>query len=262
MNPSLVFSSWMAFYFLVFRGVMLGISLLWDLNIPRVVGGGWYQLSGSDRRFDAMVWSPLWGLLAIAIIAPWLREWLSKKGLLFVSIGEEHALRINVVGRWVLTLLILSAAFGILDNSLIEFLTFQPVLLAGLARFFSILVTGLLFVLLPVPEVTTFASAGFTGFIDAVFFPGGREKLPPYTLKLARFYVEKQRWDEAEAEYARMLSFYPDQPEAWQERLALASQRPAPAEPAPAEVLAAGFKALSKPADREALHRRFTELSG
>lgn len=67
--------------------------------------------------------------------------------------------------------------------------------------------------------------------------------------------------NEAEAEYARMLSFYPDQPEAWQERLALAFQRPAPADPEPSEMLAKGPKALTKPTDREALHRRFTELT-
>ena len=111
------------------------------------------------------------------------------------------------------------------------------------------------------PEVSILSSSGFTSFIDAVFFPGGREAKPPFTLKLARFYAENQRFDEAEAEYIRMLSFYPDQPEAWEERLALAFQRPAPADPGPAKVLAAAFKALSKPADRDALHRRFMQLT-
>lgn len=205
-----------------------------------------------------MLWSPLWGLLALALIAPWVREWLFKKGWLIVPLGEEHALRINVIGRWVLTFLMLNAFFGILDYPLIEFLTFHPAVLAGLAMFFGILVMVLLVVFLPVPEVTMLASSGFTGFIDAVFFPGGRESKPPYTLKLARFYVEKQRFDEAEAEYARMLSFYPDQVEAWQERLALAFRRTDEADPAPEEILAAAIKALRKAEDREVVHHIFT----
>ena len=109
------------------------------------------------------------------------------------------------------------------------------------------------------PEIAIVASSGFTRFIDAVFFPGGREAKPPYTLKLARCYVDKQRWEEAEAEYARMLSFYPDQPEAWQERLTLAfRRRDTSAGSTPEMVLAGALKALKTPTDREAVYQQFT----
>ena len=109
------------------------------------------------------------------------------------------------------------------------------------------------------PEISILSSSSFTRFIDAVFFPGAREAKPPYTLKLARFYVEKHRWEEAETEYARMLSFYPDQPEAWQERLTLAfRRRDTPAGSTPEMVLAEALKALKTPTDREAVYQQFT----
>jgi len=98
-------------------------------------------------------------------------------------------------------------------------------------------------------------------FYRRCLFPGGREKIPPYTLKLARFYREDQRLAEAEAEYARMLSFYPEQLEAWQERLDLAFRRKAEADPPPQEVLAGAINALPQPGDKEAIFQRFSRLS-
>ena len=108
------------------------------------------------------------------------------------------------------------------------------------------------------PEVSQLFSLGPSAFIDAVFFPGGREARPPYTLKLARFYVQKNRWDDAEEEYARMLSFYPRALEAWEERLALAFRRGGEADPEPRKILASAIKALQRPEDREAIHKCFT----
>lgn len=173
---------------------------------------------------------------------------------------------LNIAGRWICGVIYLDHLFYWLPFHPSEFMRqLRPDAFYDSAAYFAGIirpfVLGTATALLIAPELTQLASAGFTGFIDAVLFPGGREAKPPYTLKLARSYVEKQRWDEAEVEYARMLFFYPDQPEAWQERLALAFQHPGPAEPAPAKVLAASFKALSKPEDREAVHRRFTQLT-
>lgn len=180
-------------------------------------------------------------LIAVAVMMfPWI-----KRVMIFVrglkseeALNDSAALVWNMSGRWLLAICLLLPMGGNFGVSLL------------LAIGAMILVS---------PEFTAVFSSGFTTFIDAVFFPGGREKKPPYTLKLARFYVEKQRWEDAEIEYARMLSFYPDQPEAWQERLALAFRRPAPADPSPEEILAAGFKALRTVKEREALHRRFSE---
>ncbi len=114
---------------------------------------------------------------------------------------------------------------------------------------------------MPLPEVFRYATFCFTGFIDAVFFPGRREAKPPYTLKLARFYREQQRLSEAEAEYARVLSFHPEQLEAWQERLDLAFLRKEAADPAPRDVLAEAIHALPQPRDKEVIFQRFSRLS-
>ena len=148
---------------------------------------------------------------------------------------ESFAENLNTVGRWLLVLLFFIWTFK------------------------GIWGAAILAAMLAAPELSILASSGFTRFIDAVFFPGAREAKPPYTLKLARFYVEKQRGEEAEAEYVRMLSFYPDQPEAWQERLTLAfRRRDTPAGSTPEMVLAEALKALKTPTDREAVYQQFT----
>ena len=73
--------------------------------------------------------------------------------------------------------------------------------------------------------------------------------------------MEQQRLAEAEVEYARMLSFYPEQLEAWQERLDLAFRRKAEADPPPQEVLAGAIHALPQPGDKELIFQRFSRLS-
>ncbi len=261
--------SWLAFLFLAYRGSLLTLAWLldrWGIKpIPEFEIRRWQMGPEAVTINDVLLWSPLWALMALLIIAPWIAPilWRACGRNTETMRNSREPEFYNLFGRWASAVFIAGSLVGL---ELAEFCTFNPYA-AGERHggyFTNIFVVTLLCILsamLIAPEIATLASSGFTGFIDAVFFPGGREKLPPYTLKLARFYVEKQRWDDAEAEYARMLSFYPDQPEAWQERLALAFRRAAPADPAPAEVLAAAFKALSKLTDREMLHHRFTELT-
>lgn len=171
------------------------------------------------------------------MMAPWTRKFL-----LFFRIlqpegpfTEARASSLNILGRWLL------AAGIIVWNSGSEGVLFSSIFAAVLV----------------VPEMTTLASAGFTGFIDSLFFPGSREKKPPYTLKLARFYVQKQRLDDAETEYARMLSFYPHELEAWQESLRVAFAQGENADPTPDEILSKGLKKLKSATDKEALFATF-----
>ncbi|MES2706021.1 MAG: tetratricopeptide repeat protein [Verrucomicrobiota bacterium] len=171
------------------------------------------------------------------MMAPWARKLMLVCRLLHPdgAFTENRSFTLNIIGRWLI------AVFLIVWNAD-----------SGAILFASIFAAVLI-----VPEVTTIASAGFTSFIDSLFFPGSREKKPPYTLKLARFYVQKQRWDDAEAEYARMLSFYPDQLEAWKESLHVAFAQGENADPAPDAILSKGLKKLKTPAEKEALFATF-----
>lgn len=130
---------------------------------------------------------------------------------------------------------------------------------------------GVLSVVLIAPEISQLASSGLTGFIDAVFFPNDRDRVPPYTLKLARFYVQQKRWTDADAEFERVLSHHPQRLEAWVERLEAACLRSstpastpsaATADPdsTPEAILASALKNLPSAADRDTIHARFTEL--
>jgi hypothetical protein len=264
--------SWLGFLFLAYRGSLLAWP--WALALfevtPPLSWGPWEYESGVNYRElnRIWVWSPVWCLIAVALIFPWLRAFAGRmrRSSCLQQMDDPVPLTVNLVGRWGFALLFLLPLLGWLPDPVTGFLTFDPAAdfwdqwnpFHGLFEPFML---GILAAMMLAPEGAALASSGFTRFIDAVFFPGGREAKPPYSLKLARFYAEKERWDEAEAEYARMLEFYPDMREAWQERLELAFRRPATAGTVPAEVLAAAFKALSKPDDREALHRRFTELT-
>lgn len=230
----------LAFILLLLYGVNTG----WEL-LSRVVDWASSRLRGGNDplSFPAghLIWSA--GLAAVALLigAPIIRRLL----LFFRRLREESrfdeglADKLNVVGRWVFASLFL------------WFIT------SGAFPFFVIL-----FGLLVAPEMALLFAAGPSAMVDAVFFPGGRETRPPYSLKLARFYTAENRWEEAEAEYARMLGFYPDMAEAWQERLELALRRGAEADPGPEEVLASGLKSLGIAADREALYQTFSRAGG
>ena len=200
------------------------------------------------------------------IIFPWFRILIARrrKNLVLHVHGDSVSILINGIGRWAAVMVLLTIIAGSLPRGVMGFLIVTPYSQADWFSFPfpALLLDAMLAVasaMLIAPEIAIVASSGFTRFIDAVFFPGGREAKPPYTLKLARFYVEKQRWEEAEAEYARMLSFYPDQPEAWQERLTLAfRRRDTSAGSTPEMVLAGALKALKTPTDREAVYQQFT----
>ena len=260
--------SWLAFLFLAYRGVLLtsawGLDRLGVKPLPPTDQVLWLPGLGGVEMNNVLVWSPMWAMVALAIIFPWMAPILWRAGGWNWGKHKDNPVPVflNMIGRWAFSILVTGCLLDLFPRGIEGFCRFNPY--AAAERFggyftgiFAVSILGVLSAMLIAPELNRLASSGFTGFIDAVFFPGGREAKPPYTLKLARFYAEKQRFDEAEAEYARMLYFYPDQPEAWQERLALAFQRTDEAEPAPEEILAASIRALQKAEDREAVHRVF-----
>ena len=260
MTPFRIVVSWLAFLFLLYRGVVLSIEGIQDFY-----GSRWSRWKLDDVRLGRiLLWSPFWFLLALCLIAPWIRKLLIAANRLPENIrfDESSAEMLNLFARWAFCLLFVAGFFQLVPRNLGDFLDYTSSSSRDFGNIFDlfypfIAVISLVCVL--APELAAIASSGFTRFIDAVFFPGGREAKPPYTLKLARFYVEKQRWEEAETEYARMLSFYPDQPEDWQERLTLAfRRRDAPAGSTPERVLAEALKALKAPTDREAVYQQFT----
>ena len=263
--------SWLAFFLLLWRGSSLTFVFLMDHF-------GWHRIAGPDEIFlflglsgpdlkETLVWGLLWGPISLMIVAPWLCAGYGRCRRLPFAAGLENdtALLLNVLGRWAFAFAWLASLLHWVPRGVEAFLSWNPTyreepLQGYFTGIFVPWAISVLCAMLIAPEFSRMASSGFTAFIDAVFFPGGREKIPPYTLKLARFYVQKKRWDEAEAEYARMLSFYPEALEAWQERLDLAFQRKEAADPAPREVLAEAIKALRQPRDKEAIFQRFSRL--
>jgi hypothetical protein len=267
--------SWLAFLFFAYVVIKRSSQLSWRWFLGQLDSvdperwDSWIPVRGETLGTLDDIWYALfWTLLGLMLVTPWLRPWWSnrRKSARPISFDDPLSSWLNLAGRWVCAVIYLDHLF--------LWLPFHPSFFmrqlhpdyfytqnAGdyFANAIRPVILGVGTTLLIAPELTQFASSGFTRFIDAVFFPGGREAKPPYTLKLARFYVEKQRWEEAEAEYARMLSFYPDQPEAWQERLTLAfRRRDAPAGSTPERVLAEALKVLKTPTDREAVYQQFT----
>lgn len=237
MSLRTTFISWLAFLVAAWVGSRIGLALIQDIR-----DSGTVRLpedsAGIRALGFAVVWLLVMGLGVFIMMAPWIR----KVGLLVRIVSPESgfsetfAERLNLLGRWVISgcfflLVLLEREFG--------FFWLFPALIILLPEFFHL------------------ASSGFTGFIDALFFPGSREKKPPYTLKLARFYVQKQRWDDAEAEYVRMLSFYPHELEAWLESLRVAFAQGENADPTADEILSKGLKKLKSPADKDALFATF-----
>ncbi len=215
--------SWLAFLFLLYRGILL--TLVWVFDrwgikpIPQVEH--WSFTKGGVTISEVILWSPVWALVALLIIAPWFapivrRAWgWNQKTIRNVPEPDFY----NLFGRWTFAVLVAGSLLGVIPGHLAEFCRFNPYAagerLGGyFTNIFAVALLWIFSAMLIAPELTQLASSGFTRFIDAVFFPGGREAKPPYTLKLARFYVEKERWDQAEAEYARMLEFYPGMLEA------------------------------------------------
>ena len=240
--------SWLAFVL----SAGIGISMGWDVVRSFLYGvrdgmqGRGFHMPSGFPMSDVLPFMAM-AVCALAIIAPWLQMLATR----YCWFGANHwftissAEKLNIGGRWLLSigLAVLGGPLGLLGG--LWFL--------GTPLGFVFLLVFLIF-----PEVAQLFSLGPSAFIDAVFFPGGREAKPPYTVKLARFYVKKQRWEDAEDEYARMLSFYPGALEAWEERLALAFLRGANADPEPQKILALAIKALKRPEDQQVIHKRFT----
>jgi hypothetical protein len=240
MNARTALLSWVAFGVAVWYGSLVTWKLvedIWDygtLSFPD-------SSSGRKELLIWVVWIIPTAIGVTAMMAPWIR-----KAWLFFGLGlpahwyEELAEKLNTIGRW-------TVAGGFIFLTLIHG-TDALLLLVPALMILS-------------PEFGKFFVSGFTGFIDADFFPGGREARPPYTLKLAQFYVEKERWAEAEAEYERMLSFYPQEVEAWQERMRVAFRQVDGVEAAQ-DVLSGALKKLKRPEDQQAVHAVFASEVG
>jgi len=67
------------------------------------------------------------------------------------------------------------------------------------------------------------ATRPFVSFVDQVFSPGGKLERPVLNLKLPAHYLNEARYDEALAEYHKILKYYPDEPEAYEKAIWLES---------------------------------------
>ncbi len=265
MSTSRTVTSWLAFLFLAYRASVLGLPWLADdLGLAtEVAWGPWKYFPGCPyEALDAAFrWLPLWGLIAGGLMVPWGRwvlGWVREGEP--VPIDDEVSRRWNAAGRWGLAGVVVGNLFRVVPRAWVDFLTLDPSTEHGSGAGaipeghpVAPVLLGMLLAALIGPEVRAWACAGFQGFIDGVFLPGGREAVPPYTVRLARFYGEKQRWAEAEAEYARVLSFHPERLEAWRERLEVALRRGAEAAPSAGEIAAAARRALRGEAEREVI---------
>lgn len=284
--------SWCTILILLHRSAVLGWPWALDrLQVPPPKSWGPWQYNSTlnfPRIHDAMAWSPAWALVALCLIAPALAflhrlifrsrpapgDLAPAQSSLLVSPQENPwPDRLNLAGRWGFAILFLAALVGVVPEGVAAFLMLDPEwpswgFWTPLSDLFMTFFFGILSAVLIAPEVSQLASSGFTGFIDAVFFPNDRDRIPPYTLKLARFYVQQNRWAEADAEFERVLSHHPQRLEAWVERLEAACRRPPlPATHAdpdpdstPEAILADALKNLKSPTDRDTIHTRFTQL--
>ncbi len=63
------------------------------------------------------------------------------------------------------------------------------------------------------------ATRPFTLFIDSIFFPGGKLPKPVLNLKLPAYYLNESRFEEALAEYQKVLKYHPDAVEAYEKAI-------------------------------------------
>ncbi|MDB6069021.1 MAG: hypothetical protein JWL81_192 [Verrucomicrobiales bacterium] len=287
-------ASWFAVVLLLYRGSILGWP--WALDLLKVLPpkswGPWKYHAGLNFPWinDAMAFSPLWALVALCLLAPsmaflYRRLFGPRPSLSDAIPSQAHPPfgtglnenpwpdRINLAGRWGFAVIYASDLLGTSARGMTDFLLLDPerpgfMVATPWGQVFMTFFYGILAAILIAPEISQLASSGLTGFIDAVFFPNDRDRVPPYTLKLARFYVQQKRWTDADAEFERVLSHHPQRLEAWIERLEAACVRSstpttdATADPdsTPEAILAAALKSLKTPADRDSIHTRFTQL--
>ena len=287
-------ASWFAVALLLYRGSILGWP--WALDLlkvpPSKSWGPWKYHADLNLPWikESISSSPLWALVALCLLAPSL-EFLYRRifgprpGLKNSGLGQSPPpsdsslqenpwpARLNLAGRWGFALIFVTGLLGVFPRSVNDFLLCDPEWPAWMpwtpySPIFLIFLYGILAAILIAPEISQLASSGLTGFIDAVFFPNDRDRVPPYTLKLARFYVQQKRWADADSEFERVLSHHPQRLEAWMERLEAACLRSstpttdATADPdsTPEAILASALKNLPTAADRDTIHARFTEL--
>lgn len=70
-------------------------------------------------------------------------------------------------------------------------------------------------ILVIAPDIVRLAASPFLAFIDSIFLPGQRGGKPELNLRLPAFYREKERYDDALAEYRKIIRYYPKEPEGW-----------------------------------------------
>ncbi|MCB1065356.1 MAG: hypothetical protein KDN20_20875 [Verrucomicrobiae bacterium] len=71
------------------------------------------------------------------------------------------------------------------------------------------------------PDLCRLAASPFTAMIDAIFLPGGRADKPDLNLRLPAFYLKEERFDDALAEYLKIIRYHPDEVEGWIGAIAL-----------------------------------------
>jgi tetratricopeptide (TPR) repeat protein len=63
------------------------------------------------------------------------------------------------------------------------------------------------------------ATRPLTRMVDSLFFPGGKLAKPLLNLKLPAYYINEGRYEEALAEYRKILKHYPDEAEAYEKTI-------------------------------------------
>lgn len=63
------------------------------------------------------------------------------------------------------------------------------------------------------------ATRPLTRLVDSLFFPGGKLGKPLLNLKLPAYYINEGRYEEALAEYRKILKYYPDEIEAYEKTI-------------------------------------------
>lgn len=74
------------------------------------------------------------------------------------------------------------------------------------------------------PTLFHVATRPFLSLIDLVFSPGERLGKPLLNLKLPMHYLNEERYDEAAAEYLKILKHYPREAEAYEKMIWIESQ--------------------------------------
>ncbi len=65
------------------------------------------------------------------------------------------------------------------------------------------------------PDLIRVAASPLLGLIDSIFLPGRRGGKPDLNLRLPVYYREQERYEDALAEYRKIIRFHPERPEGW-----------------------------------------------